>query len=88
MFVIKRESEREICWLRAFCWWQGDKKQAEELLGNSRKSGVTFKFWVSDKQENKLDYARATALLFTLNMVFGNSSDARLRTPMPQHAVA
>ncbi|KAK9901327.1 hypothetical protein WJX75_006781 [Coccomyxa subellipsoidea] len=67
---------------------QGDKKQAEELLGNSRKSGVTFKFWVSDKQKNKLDYARATALLFTLNMVFGNSSDARLRTPMPQHAVA
>ncbi|CAL8470964.1 g10506 [Coccomyxa elongata] len=70
---------------------QGDKEQADQLLGDTKRgratSGVRFKFWVSDRQKHKLDYARATALLFTLNLVFGNNSDARLRSPMPQHAV-
>ncbi len=45
-----------------------------------------FKFWVTDRQGKQLDYARATALLFTLNLVFGGESDALMRTPNPQHS--
>jgi hypothetical protein len=49
--------------------------------------GSIFKFWVTDRQKSKLDYARATALLYTLNLVFGSASDARLRSPTVQHSV-
>jgi len=36
--------------------------------------GAAFKFWVTDRQNAKLDYARATALLYTLGLVFGRST--------------
>ena len=38
------------------------------------EKGAAFKFWVTDRQNAKLDYARATALLYTLGLVFGRSS--------------
>ncbi len=50
--------------------------------------GSVFKFWVTDRQKSKLDYARATALLYTLNLVFGSAGDARLRTPTMQHSMS
>ena len=55
---------------------QGDKDGSRSDLEGAQVSadnlgGPKFKFWVSDRQKQKLDYARATALLFTLNLVFG-----------------
>ena len=36
---------------------------------DERGAASQFKFWVTDRQGKKLDYARSTALLFTLNLV-------------------
>ena len=32
-----------------------------------------FKFWVTDRSGNKLDYQRATSLVYTMGLVFGKS---------------
>ena len=55
---------------------QGEKDDSRSDLEAANVSarhldGPKFKFWVSDRHKQKLDYARATALLFTLNLVFG-----------------
>ena len=55
---------------------QGEKDNSRSDLEAANVSardldGPKFKFWVSDRHKQKLDYARATALLFTLNLVFG-----------------
>ncbi len=70
---------------------QSDKKESGELPEMPDKPHIgssVFKFWVTDRQKKKLDYARATALLYTLNLVFGGASDARLRTPSIQHSMS
>ena len=68
---------------------QGDKADSKKVKENGydeRAGSKEFKFWVTDRQGKKLDYARSTALLFTLNLVFGGESDALMRTPNAQHA--
>lgn len=69
---------------------QSDKKESTELpeMPDKHSGGSVFKFWVTDRQKHKLDYARSTALLYTLNLVFGGASDARLRTPSIQHSMS
>ena len=42
--------------------------------------GRIYKFWVTDRQKQKLDFARASSLLFTLGMVYGQSNGP-LRAP-------
>ena len=39
--------------------------------GFDHSQGRLFKFWVSDRHGEKLDYARSTALVYTLNLAFG-----------------
>ena len=67
---------------------QGHRAAAKKVLGDGydEAAGAGFKVWVTDRQGHKLDYARATALLFTLNLVFGGEGDALMRTPNPQHS--
>lgn len=60
---------------------QGEKDSSRSDLEAANVSadhlgGPKFKFWVSDRHTQKLDYARATALLFTLNLVFGTEVGA------------
>ena len=55
---------------------QGEKEESRsdlegENVSADKLDGPKFKFWVTDRHQQKLDYARATALLFTLNLVFG-----------------
>jgi len=55
---------------------QGEKEESRsdlegENVSAEKLDGPKFKFWVTDRHQQKLDYARATALLFTLNLVFG-----------------
>lgn len=69
---------------------QGDKDESRsdlegEHVSADKLDGPKFKFWVTDRQKKKLDYARATALLYTLNLVFGTESGTLLRSPMVQH---
>ncbi|CAL5228765.1 g11954 [Coccomyxa viridis] len=71
---------------------QGEKDNSRSDLEAANVSardldGPKFKFWVSDRHKQKLDYARATALLFTLNLVFGTEGETLLRTPVVQHSV-
>ncbi|CAK0782542.1 hypothetical protein CVIRNUC_005760 [Coccomyxa viridis] len=71
---------------------QGDKDDSRSDLEAANVSadhldGPKFKFWVTDRHKNKLDYARATALLYTLNLTFGTEGDALLRSPMVQHSI-
>ncbi|KAK9821466.1 hypothetical protein WJX81_006037 [Elliptochloris bilobata] len=49
-------------------------KLAEAPEVDVPEHGAAFKFWVTDRQNAKLDYARATALLYTLGLVFGRSN--------------
>ena len=49
-------------------------KLAEAPEVDVPERGAAFKFWVTDRQNAKLDYARATALLYTLGLVFGRST--------------
>ena len=71
---------------------QGDKDDSRsdlegENVSAEKLNGPKFKFWVSDRHKQKLDYARATALLYTLNLVFGTEGDTLLRSPMVQHSI-
>ena len=44
----------------------------EDTLGlGQRKGERVFKFWVTDRQGSKLDYQRATSLVYTMGLVFG-----------------
>lgn len=43
-------------------------------------AGRIYKFWVTDRQKNKLDFARASSLLYTLGLVYGQSNGP-LRAP-------
>ena len=38
-----------------------------------RKGERVFKFWVTDRQGKKLDYQRATSLVYTMGLVFGKT---------------
>ena len=71
---------------------QGDNDNSRRDLeaanvSADRLDGPKFKFWVTDRHKQKLDYARATALLYTLNLTFGTEGDALLRSPMVQHSI-
>lgn len=39
--------------------------------GFDHNKGRLFKFWVTDRHGEKLDYARATALVYTMGLAFG-----------------
>ena len=42
--------------------------------GDQRRDGArTFKFWVTDRSGKKLDYQRATSLVYTMGLVFGKA---------------
>lgn len=43
----------------------GEGRQGEEER--------VFKFYVTDRSGNKLDYQRATSLMYTMGLVFGKS---------------
>ncbi len=36
--------------------------------------GRIFKFWVTDRQAQKLDYSRSSSLLYTLALLIGKSN--------------
>ena len=38
------------------------------------QEGRIFKFWVTDRQQSKLDYTRSTALMYTLALLIGKSN--------------
>lgn len=40
-----------------------------------------FKFWVSDRHGDKLDYARATTLVYTLGLAFGGNLHGPINAP-------
>ena len=70
---------------------QGEKDDSRSDLEAANVSahhldGPKFKFWVSDRHKQKLDYARATALLFTLNLVFGTEVRHNRSICLPNHS--
>ena len=46
-----------------------------------------FRFWVTDRRGNKLDYQRCTALLYTMGLLLGQAH-APLRPPGMSLSVA
>ena len=42
----------------------------EEEQADDPFADQVFQFWVTDRQKCKLDYARASALVYTLGLVF------------------
>ena len=84
--------QRYVYTLLRYIILQGDKDDSRSDLEAANVSadhldGPKFKFWVTDRHKQKLDYARATALLYTLNLTFGTEGDALLRSPMVQHSI-
>ena len=46
-----------------------------------RTAGRLFKFWVSDRHGEKLDYARATTLVYTMTLAFGGNLHGPIHAP-------
>ncbi len=43
-----------------------------------------YKFWATDREDRKLDMGRASALLYTMNLLFGSSGTSGATTvPRP-----
>ncbi|KAK9801981.1 hypothetical protein WJX73_005969 [Symbiochloris irregularis] len=48
---------------------------------DAAKRGRLFQFWVTDRRGDKLDYARATALIYTMNLAFGGQAHGPTTAP-------